>query len=246
MKVLIGTPTAGGIAKVQFAASVLSCANAVAEVGGTCELVTFDGAHLVVARNYIAHRALIDSDVTHVLSLDSDMAVDINVFQRMIAAEVDLIAAVYTERGMDMNAFAKDLAANGDLGRATAQAAKFTATVEEGELTVRNHLCTLKNTALGCSLTRREVFQRIIDGGHVEPFICRKLRYMGVKGEMWDFFAESLAPQGGFMSEDYSFCDRAKAAGVTLTGYVGAGVGHVGSFTFEGPFIERLKTGRVS
>ena len=87
MKVLIGTPTAGGIAKIQYSTSVLSCANAVAEVGGRCELVTFDGAHLVVARNYIAHRTLIDPEVTHVLSLDSDMDVDIDVFRRMIAAD---------------------------------------------------------------------------------------------------------------------------------------------------------------
>ena len=246
MKVLIGTPTAGGIAKIQYSTSVLSCANAVAEVGGRCDLVTFDGAHLVIARNYIAHCALTDPEVTHVLSLDSDMDVDINVFRRMIAADADLIAAVYTERGMDMQAFANDLAVSRDKGRATARAARFTSTVEEGKLTVSNHLCTLKNTALGCSLIRRSVFERIIEGGHVEPFICRKLRDMGVKGEMWDFFAESPAPQGGFLSEDYSFCERAKAAGVTLTGYVGRGVGHVGSFTYEGPFIERLKTGRVS
>lgn len=246
MKVLIGTPTAGGIAKIQFSASVLSCANAVAEAGGRCELVTFDGAHLVIARNYIVHRALIDPEVTHVLSLDSDMDVDINVFRRLIAADVDLIAAVYTERGMDLQAFANDLAVSRDKGRATARAARFTSTVEEGELTVRNHLCTLKNTALGCSLIRRSVFERMIDGGHVEPFVCSKLRGMGVKGDLWDFFAESPSSRGGFQSEDYSFCERAKAAGVTLTGYVGPGVGHVGSFTYEGPFIEKLKTGRVS
>ncbi|MGB0410695.1 MAG: hypothetical protein ACPGFA_03820 [Pikeienuella sp.] len=246
MKVLIGTPTAGGIAKIQYSTSVLACANAVAEAGGTCELVTFDGAHLVIARNYIAHCALSDPAITHVLSLDSDMDVDIEVFRRLIAANVDLVAAVYTERGMDLQAFANDLAANRNPGRATARAARFTATVEEGELTVRNHLCKLKNTALGCSLIRRSVFERIIATGQVKPFICRKLRDMGLTGEMWDFFAESAAPQGGILSEDYSFCERAKAAGITLTGYVGPGVGHVGSFTYEGPFIERLKTGRVS
>ena len=245
MKVLIGTPTAGGIAKIQYTTSVLSCANAVTEAGGQCELVTFDGAHLVVARNFIAHRALTDPDVTHVLSLDSDMDVDFEVFRRMIAADADLVAAVYTERGMDLQAFANDLAAHRQVGRATARSARFTATVEEGELTVRNHLCTLRNTALGCSLIRRSVFERIIAGGHVKPFICQKLRDLGVKGDMWDFFAESPAPGGGFLSEDYSFCNRAKAAGVTLTGYVGPGVGHVGAFVFEGPFIERLKTGRV-
>ena len=48
------------------------------------------------------------------------------------------------------------------------------------------------------------------------------------------------------MSEDYSFCARAAEAGVAIKGYVGPGVGHVGSFIFEGPFIERLKTGKLS
>lgn len=245
MKVLIGTPTAGGIAKIQFATSVLNCANAVAEAGGHCELVTFDGAHLVIARNYIAHHALSDPTITHVLSLDSDMDVGIDVFRRLIAAQTDLVAAVYTERGMDLKTFATSMTQDGDARRATALSARFTSSVDTGRLTVRNNLCSLRNTALGCSLIRREVFERIIAGGKVEPFICKKLRDMGVKGEMWNFFAEIAASDGGFLSEDYSFCTRAKAVGVDLIGYVGPGVGHVGSFTYEGPFIERLKTGRV-
>ena len=51
---------------------------------------------------------------------------------------------------------------------------------------------------------------------------------------------------GDWLSEDYAFCNRVRALGdVPLLAYVGAGVGHVGHFTYGGPYVERLKAGKL-
>lgn len=243
LKVLIGTPTAGGVVKTAYPRTVLRAAEAVARAGGTCDLITFDGADLVLARNALA-AAAIQRGFTHLLSLDSDMAVEGAVFDRLIAARRGVVAAIYTERRMDMAIYAAEMAKDGDHRRATALAARFTAAVETGKLQVTNELCRVRHAALGASLIAVPIFHKLTQAG-LPTYRYQGLAAHGLPEETPDWFGRIERAPGEWLSEDYSFCRRCAEAGIDLWGYVGPGVGHVGEMVYEGAFVEQLKTGRV-
>ena len=80
MRILIATPTAGGITTTAYTQSVVAATVAIHEMGGTYRHLSIDGADVVIARNILAHSFLTDDSCDYVLFIDSDMAVDLAVF----------------------------------------------------------------------------------------------------------------------------------------------------------------------
>ena len=90
------------------------------------------------------------------------------------------------------------------------------------------------------------MFEALISREIVGPFISSKLKDLGLEGTVYDFFDEIPLKNGDWLSEDYSFCQRVRELGdVEILAYVGAGVGHVGPVTYSGPYIEKLKAGKL-
>lgn len=246
MRVMIATPTAGGIVTAAYAQTLTSATLALAEIGASYRLMTVDGADLVMARNLLAHAFLSDREATHILFVDSDMAVETSVLRHLLALDTPIVGAAYAERRMSLEGFHEAMMEAADLPRARALASSFTVRLEPGEQKIRNGCVEAKAFGFGCVLVRREVFAALIARGKVGRFVSAKLQGGGVEGEVWDFFAEIPLETGDRLSEDYAFCRRVRSLGdVPLLAYVGAGVGHVGQFTYGGPYVERLKAGKL-
>lgn len=246
MRVLIATPTAGGTTVAAYTQSVVSATIAITEAGGTYRLLTVDGADVVISRNILAHSLMTDKDCTHILFIDSDMAIDITVFRHLFGLNVPLIGAAYTERRMNLQQFHEAMAEEANMPRARALSSNFTVRMQPGEKQVRNGTVEVEAFGFGCVLAKRTVFEALAERGVVKPFISSKLREAGLEGTVWDFFDEIQLEDGDWLSEDYAFCRRVKELGdVPILAYVGPGVGHVGNFTYGAPYIERLKAGRT-
>ena len=67
MKVVIATPTAGGMTMTAYTQTVVGATIAISEVGGTYRLLTVDGADVVISRNLLAHSFLQDASADHIL-----------------------------------------------------------------------------------------------------------------------------------------------------------------------------------
>jgi hypothetical protein len=102
-------------------------------MGGTSRHLSIDGADVVIARNILAHSFLTDDSCDYVLFIDSDMAVDLAVFRRLLKAEVSLIGAAYSERRLNLHTFAAAMAEDDNEGRARALASNFTVRMKPGE-----------------------------------------------------------------------------------------------------------------
>lgn len=246
MKVVIATPTAGGTAPTAYTQTIVAATIAIGEVGGTYRLLTVDGADVVISRNLLAHSFMQDEEADHILFIDNDMAVDITVLRHLISLKAPIVGCAYTERKMDLQAFAAAMREEDNPARARALASGYTIRMPPGEKKIRNGVLEVEAFGFGCVLIQRSVFQALIDRKIVEPFVSSKLRESGVEGEIWDFFDEIKLENGDWLSEDYAFCRRVRALGDTpLLAYVGAGVGHVGQFVYGGPYLERLKAGKL-
>ena len=246
MRALIATPTAGGVTTTAYTQSVVAATIAIHEVGGTYRHLSVDGADVVIGRNLLAHSMLSDPACTHILFIDSDMAIDLGVFRHIIALKEPMVGAAYTERRMDLGAFARALGEDPNEDRAKAIASNFTVRVEPGEVKVSRGVCKVKAVGFGCVLIAREVFEALIAREIVKPFVSSKIRDLGLKDEIYDFFDEIEIEDGDWLSEDYAFCRRVRELGdVDILAYIGKGVGHVGPFTYGGSYLERMKTGKV-
>ena len=246
MRILIATPTAGGITTTAYTQSVVAATVAIHEMGGSYRHLSIDGADVVIARNILAHSFLTDDSCDHILFIDSDMAVDLAVFRRLLKARTPLIGAAYSERRLNLPVFAAAMAEDDNEARARALASNFTVRMKPGEKKISGGICPVDALGFGCVLIHRDVFQSLIDRQIVGPFISSKLKDLGLEGTVYDFFDEIPLENGDWLSEDYSFCQRVRQLGyVDILAYVGAGVGHVGPFTYSGPYIEKLKAGKL-
>ena len=74
-------------------------------------LATIDSADVARARNGLANMALADDSVTHILFVDSDMAIDTEVFRPFIAFDRAMVGAIFPERALDLECYAEERAA---------------------------------------------------------------------------------------------------------------------------------------
>ena len=246
MRVLIATPTAGGIATTAYTQSVVAATIAIHDAGGTYRHLSIDGADVVIARNILAHSFLTDESCDYILFVDSDMAIDLGVFRHLLKMQTKMVGAAYSERRMNLDRFAEAMAEEPNEGRARALASNFTVRMKPGEKKIKGGMCQVDALGFGCVLIHRSVFSALIEREIVKPFVSSKIRDLGLEGTVMDFFDEIELENGDWLSEDYSFCQCVRELGdVEILAYVGAGVGHVGPFTYSGPYIEKLKAGKL-
>ena len=110
-----------------------------------------------------------------------------------------------------------------------------------GKIAVRNMTLPVEGLGFGCALIAREVFHSIVTGGIAAPLKSQAITSLGLGGPLYDFFAQFEMDDGDRMSEDFSFCRRAREAGFEILGYAGGGVLHTGHFDFGAPFARRLQ-----
>lgn len=246
MRILIATPTAGGMTTTAYTQSVVAATVAIHELGGTYRHLSIDGADVVIARNILTHSFLSDESCDYILFIDSDMAVDLSVFRHLLKLKTPFVGAAYSERRLNLQTFAEAMAETPDEPRARALASNFTVRMKPGEKKIRSGVCAVDALGFGCVLIHRSVFASLIERDIVGPFVSSKVRDLGLEGQVYDFFDEIPLENGDWLSEDYSFCQRVRELGdVEILAYVGAGVGHVGPFTYSGPYIEKLKAGKL-
>lgn len=246
MKVLIAAPTAGGIATTAFTRSVVAATMAIHEKGGSYTFVCVDGADVMMARNTLAHHFLADKSLTHILFIDNDMLIELDVFRHFLTLDVPMLGAAYSERRMDLAIFAEAMSEAGNEARARALASSFCVQVSSGKIKIENNVCKVNSLGFGCVLIKRSVFEALIEKNVVGPYVSSSLIKAGLRGTVYGFFNGIQLENGDWLSEDYSFCKRVTSLkNIDVLAFVGGGVGHVGQFTYSGPYIERLKIGKV-
>jgi hypothetical protein len=252
--VLIATPTAGGVVKAQFAATLVKVILAVKDAGWNASFVSVDGCYVSMARNYFANILLRQSQFTHLVMIDSDMSFDGQVVCRLVRHGKPVVAAAYAARRMDLEAFAA-ASRNPELTEADrfALASNYTLhpALEPGtrQVKVIDGLCRVHHIALGCSVIQRGVFESLVAAGVARLLpddASGRADRMDLKGPFYDFFSEITLETGIRVGEDYSFCKRWRSMdGNEIWAAVEESIGHVGDMIYGAPYLNRLHQGKA-
>jgi hypothetical protein len=244
--VLIATPTAGGVVKSLYAATLVKVVLAVKDAGWDADFTTFDGSYVSIARNYFANTLLTQSRFTHLVMIDSDMSFDGHVVCRLIRCGKPVVAAAYSQRRMDLEAYAR-ASRNPALTAADRGALAMNYTLqpepEPGTRRVKviDGVCRVNRISLGCSVIQREAFEALIASGMARLLPDSSPERIGLKGPLYDFFSEMTLEDGTRLSEDYSFCKRWRGlAGNEIWAVVDEPIGHVGDMIYGAPYLNRL------
>ena len=239
---LVATPTAGNLVTAAYASTLMAVARAARDAGWDFDSLSFDGADIIMARNYLANHVLRDERVSHILFIDSDMRVQQSVLEQFISLDFPVLGAVYPRRHFNLDKFAKALQAQHPRVEAEALAMDYNVRVSAKSLQVTNGVCEVLGVGFGCVIIKREVLMLLAKNGIARKVPSGQLKAFGMGETYYDFFSTIEMDDGSYMSEDYSFCDRVgKLPGGKVRAWIGEGVAHMGSYSYEAPFEAQLR-----
>lgn len=170
------------------------------------------------ARNINAEIFTQKSDCTHMLMIDDDMAWSADLPLRLLRENVDIVGVPYRTKNIKRE--------------------RWTARHTEGEqhCMSADKLYMMKMNALGTGmmLVKRNVFE----------FLKPKVEHaeMGDNNQpVAQYFRHGII-DGKIRSEDFMFCEIARAAGFDVWAYVDEDIAHIGNYAYTGNYADKLDT----
>jgi hypothetical protein len=240
--VLICLPTYSEEVHINFAFSLLNVTRALTDSGSTFETLHVASSHIIRARNFFANYFLERPEFTHLLFLDTDMQFPPEAVMKLLAADKQVAGVAYpyrrislerqigvTDSGLTMREW---LEKHSDYTVAIRRAADGTANIVNGFVEA-DHVGT------GIFLAQRGAFEA------AKPFAeCfgppSQYRSSLPSGKFYGFF-ETLHENGIYLSEDVSFCRRARMGGCEVWALLDQTVVHYGASEVSGQYMQALR-----
>lgn len=220
--VFIATPCHSGKLDLNFHMSLIMACDYLNKHGVDYSLDYNTGMAIDWARSKMATGFLKETQCTHLMFIDDDMAFAPDLIFRMLMEQVDIVAVPY---------------------RRKQRAVKFNCRhgVRVATMPGRPWMIGVDSIATGMMMIRRNVLERL-------ALTTPEFLYDegGEKG--WLFFRHQLVDDemvGGvsYMGEDYFFCKQAREAGFTIWCYADENVAHIGNYAFDGRYSDECEKG---
>jgi hypothetical protein len=225
VKVLIALPTYGNTVHFDFALALARLMEVFKEKAIPFEYLHTASSHIIRARNFFANYFISHPDFTHLLFLDTDMDFSRDAVYRFFdgekkitSADVGLSMREWQEKTVDYNA--------------------SILTDEHGSGVLTDGWVEVTHIGTGIFLVRRDVLEAIVPAvrcyrppSQYTPFLP--------DGNFYAFF-DTADEDGVYLSEDLSFCSRARAAGHSVWAIVDERIVHHGTSAISGTFVRAL------
>ena len=214
-KLFIGLPAYDFKVSVKLAIALAEFCVIAQKHGIQIQIQNVSGCSVVSrVRNIIADQFL-ESDAQHLMMIDSDMTFDANDILRLMAwnETKPIVAGIGAARKTEKVFFS------------------MLDQDENGNITMdKMGLVRAKRVGTGFMMVRRDVFE-CLRQEHPEW----KYKDVNAGKDLQAFFDFQCTPEG-YIGEDYTFCDRARAHGFTVWIDPTIKLGHMGMHEFEGDF----------
>lgn len=244
MKIFIGTPMYGGIAKNNYVIALQNLIVKLSQKGHQITTTTVANESLITrARNTIAHKFLItDSDA--LLFIDADHGFNPDDVVRMVESEKELIGAPYPMKGI-----------NWENVRLAAQVGKENLEAYSGYFAInllaesqdfdQQQPFKVKDIGTGMMFIKREVFEKVKDS-------CNTYKHNSVGDlgipfgtEITEYFFTKIDENKILLSEDYAFCRMWQEHGGDVWSAPWVRITHSGDYNFAGQFANMLEINQI-
>jgi hypothetical protein len=214
MNLCIATPTMYSQVNVGYAETLVSIARVAQVRGINLFKIGVDSSDIVTARNMLVMQFLKYSDRTHLLMVDSDSEVGLKAMDKLLASKHLFTALPFCKRDINLKELQFRLKSNHSLEGSLASSLTWCLDLEDGMQEVVDGFMPVRRTGFGCVLLTRELLERM--------------------GEAW---FDRIEVNGEVLSEDTSFCERARSIAKPFV-IVDQAVYHCGTFRYGARFLD--------
>ncbi|RFU48335.1 glycosyltransferase family 2 protein [Paraburkholderia sp. DHOC27] len=242
LKVLIGLPTYNDQVHVNFAMALVNATRALSDAGVKFQMMHVSSSLIARARNLFANYVLEHAEFTHLLFLDTDMYFLADAITKLLAANRDVAGVAYPYRQINLNRRIESDDKGLSLREWLEKHADYTVRVKgdpRGRAQVVDGLVEAEHVGTGIMLIRRDVLEKTIP--FAQCFLPPE-QYLTLisSGRFYGLF-DTFDDNGAYLSEDLSFCRRARLAGCTIWALVDQTVVHYGASEVAGQYLRALQ-----
>jgi hypothetical protein len=201
---------------------------------------------LVTQGRNLCVSGFIESGMTHMLFVDSDILMNAESIFKMIDRDKDVISIPYPLKTFNWDK-AFDAIKKGEVKKPS-DIHKWTNSypmrVEDtNDIVVTEGVIEVTHSPTGCMLIKREVFDKMIkhypDKGIVQKTVING-EYVN-RPHLWNFFDCIHDPETKtYLGEDFSFCKLWKDIGGTCHAFIDDPIMHIGEHQYSGRFADEL------
>ena len=209
----IGLPCYGGLLLESTMTSILKFVLLASKVGLNWSLDTMANESLVTrARNNLMAKMMANQAATHFMFIDADIKFEAEDIFRMIATDKAIVAGLYPKKSYP-------IALNLNLNQ---------------ETKIQGPLFTVDTVATGFLMFKRKVYEDLIAAHPNTKYVDDVGLGKQYEPHMYAIFDCVIDEQGHYLSEDWTFCRRAKALGYEIWADSRIKLNHTGTHEFVG------------
>jgi len=242
--IFIATPCFGGLVTQAYMQSIISLMQHQTQPPLQLTLALLGNDALITrSRNTLVSSFLNDTKATHLLFIDADISFAPEQVMRLIAADKEVIGAMYPIKALDWELAAVQLPKNRETLEEAAMHYVGTP-LEDGQATRDGDFVTASYSGTGMLLIARSAIEKLIaafpqlqyDVIHAYP---REKRTPATQYALFECMIDRKT--GVYLSEDYAFCQRWREIGGEVWLDTAARLTHTGPHAFPGNAAARFQ-----
>jgi hypothetical protein len=254
--VFVATPSYGGHVSTTYVRGLLELYDT-ADLHGFGLQINFNSFDSLItrARNTMVAEYLADDRFTHLMWIDGDIGFEGSDVARLLLADRPVVAGVYPLKtdGWPSEGLPEALVAGTTKADFQARFARYPANAVSGSMDPdENGFLDVIDAPTGFMLIKREVFLKLASSfpelRYRPNLVGRQDHNEGkMSGLHYAFFDTMIDRESGiYLSEDYAFCRRIAAIGITPAIDTRSNLTHQGSAMFQGDLGRSLERQRVA
>ena len=198
---------------------------------------------LVTQGRQLCVAAFLNSQCTHLLFVDSDIAYSYKMFEKMVNYDKDICMVPYPIKSIDFQKIKKKIQNGSELDPMLLGNQYTMSITDPRSIKIENGFIEVERGPAGFMLIKREAIEKLIK--EYPEFTIKQHTLIDGKlverDNMYNFFDTYWDPnEKTYTGEDFYFCKLAKHAGIKMYALVDEYISHYGEFGYTGRLIDEF------